>query len=165
MKKFLLFFVAVALCFAAFAFSACDDKTILDEQVYQVSVPWGLAAGHQERIILKDVEYADAYYRATISGTLLYLNSADDFARYEIVEQKVEFAQVWGDVWSTEILAEGLGKITLYGNRLGDGVLSSREVKCDNFTMTAMEFREYREFSFLFYADMQYLLFHESIML
>ncbi len=167
MKKVFAVFAACLLCLTLFAFSACEDKTKtnVDAQIYQVDVPWGLAAGHQERITLKDVEYTNTYYRATISGTMLYLKKDASFTRYEIAEQNVEFSQEYGDVWSTKISVEGLGEVTLYGNRLGDGFVSKSEIQCDNFTMTAMEYRTYREFSFLFYSDMQYLLFQESIML
>ncbi len=160
MKKFLRFFVVCLLCLTAFAFSACIDKTNVDKQVYQVNVPWELAAEHQEQIILKDVEYTNTYYRATISGTLLYLDG-DTFSRYEITEQTVDFRQECGDIWFTKISVEKLGEITLFGNRLGDDFVSKREIQCDDFTLTAMEFRTYREFSFLFYSNMQYLLFSD----
>ncbi len=159
MKKI---FVVVTACLLCLAFSACSDKINIEKRVYQIDVPWEMAAEHQEQIILKDVEYTNSYYRASISGTLLYENY-DDFVRYEINEQKADFRQVWGDVWSAKISVDGLGEITLYGNRLGDGYVSSRELQCDRFTLTAMEFRTYKEFSFLFYSDRQYLLFGPAL--
>lgn len=138
--------------------SGGEKKETIDRQTFLMERSWGEAGGRQEQIAFTDIEYTNTYYRTKISGKLFYC-ADDDPDSYEIVEQEVNFRQEHGAIWSATVSVERLGEITVYAHRLGDGYISEAEYQFDGVTMTAIEYRYYREINSLFYANQTYFLY------
>lgn len=152
-------FALALIVLSLWPFSACGEKaTSIEQQIFQIDMSWELAAEHQEQITLKEIEYTNSYYRAKISG-VLYYNADSNSNSYEISEQKVDFYQEYGQIWSTIVSVEQLGEITIYAHRLGDGYIANKKCQFDDFIMTVEEYHSYRHINFLFYSNKIYLLF------
>lgn len=163
MKRVFISIVASLLLVLTFTLAACGNGvTKRREQVYQIDAPWDLAAERQHQIVLKDVEYTNFYYKAKICGSLfMESNKASDV--YEIHEQSINFKQKCGSIWSAKISVEGLGEIDIFAHRLGKNFLADKgEIKCDEITITALEYETYLNINFIFYSNQSYLFLSET---
>lgn len=75
------------------------------------------------------------------------------------LNKKSIFVKSTVQLWSATVSVERLGEITVYAHRLGDGYISEAEYQFDGVTMTAIEYRYYREINSLFYANQTYFLY------
>ena len=134
-------------------------QTNADDLTFMIDY-FGFEDVHQETISLKNITYTSSYYKADISGTLI-LSKTPEAQTYKIQEQSITFNQVFGHIWQASIVAENLTEpIDIFASRADENpTRSSKEIVCDERTVTALEIQNYSNIKYLFINDVDYLIY------
>lgn len=134
---------------------ACRTKIDYAEYLIKTS-SWEIVS--EEKIILKDIVYDNKSYTAKMSGDLV-VEENGIIDKVFLQEQKVEFKQVYGNIWKTEVTIKDENKtISIFARRASEGNKRNvKNIECENVMKMAWQADKYGEINYLFISYAEYL--------